>query len=583
MRRVVVTGLGLVTPLGGDVETTWANLIAGESGAGQITRFDASNQKCTIACEVKGKDHPWGFDADKRVDHKVQRQVDPFIIYGIDAAGQALEDAGLTDMTQAEKERTGCSIGSGIGGLPGIELESVNLHERGPSRVSPHFVHGRLINLITGQVQIKYGFMGPNHAVVTACSTGAHSIGDAARMIMADDADVMLAGGAESTINPLGIAGFAQARALNMSMNDRPTEASRPYDKNRDGFVMGEGAGVVVLEEYERAKARGAKIYGEIVGYAANSDGYDMVAPSGEGAARCMNLALAGAIVAGTATLAAPAQAAAVPAASPAATAFDLSTFGRAPAKFDEEDLERLNAAIVHQLPFSAVAERLPQGMDEAGWHAIRPNLAHVALVVAWFGNDLRAGHCSIRPKVETESRNTTGMTWQVGPVTRESAQLVSQIGGRPAFGGTPCDASVIAAIRDLKARGLKVTLYPFLLMDIAAGNGLSDPYGGTEQAAYPWRGRITAYPLGADKTASARTQVSTFVTRSEGYRRFVLHYAALAASAGGVGSARGAGGFGVAMGADGVGAGLDAATALRARKAAVTAMPVPRRLMIAP
>jgi 3-oxoacyl-[acyl-carrier-protein] synthase II len=294
MRRVVVTGLGLVTPLGADVETTWANLIAGESGAGQITRFDASNQKCTIACEVKGKDHPWGFDPDLRVDHKIQRQVDPFIIYGIDAAGQALEDAGLTDMTQAEKERTGCSIGSGIGGLPGIEIESVNLHERGPGRVSPHFVHGRLINLITGQVQIKYGFMGPNHAVVTACSTGAHSIGDAARMIMADDADVMLAGGAESTINPLGIAGFAQARALNMSMNDRPTEASRPYDRNRDGFVMGEGAGVIVLEEYERAKARGAKIFAEVTGYGLSGDAYHVTAPhpEGKGAELAMRMAL---------------------------------------------------------------------------------------------------------------------------------------------------------------------------------------------------------------------------------------------------------------------------------------------------
>ena len=189
MRRVVVTGLGLVTPLGGDVETSWNNLIAGKSGAGPITRFDASNQKATIACEVKGKDHEWGFDPDKRVDHKVQRQVDPFIVYGIDAAGQALEDAGLTDMTQEEKERTGCSIGAGIGGLPGIESESIVLHERGPGRVSPHFVHGRLINLVTGQVQIKYGFMGPNHAVVTACSTGAHSIGDAARMIAMDDAE----------------------------------------------------------------------------------------------------------------------------------------------------------------------------------------------------------------------------------------------------------------------------------------------------------------------------------------------------------------------------------------------------------
>ncbi|MEM7666714.1 MAG: beta-ketoacyl-ACP synthase II [Pseudomonadota bacterium] len=294
MRRVVVTGLGLVTPLGGDVETSWRNLIAGESGAGPITRFDTEGQKCTIACEVKDKDHPWGFDAGKRVDHKIQRQVDPFIVYGIDAAGQALEDAGLTEMTDAEKERTGCSIGAGIGGLPGIESESIVLHERGPGRVSPHFVHGRLINLVTGQVQIKYGFMGPNHAVVTACSTGAHSIGDAARMIAMDDADVMLAGGAESTVNPLGIAGFAQARALNMSMNDRPTEASRPYDKDRDGFVMGEGAGVVVLEEYERAKARGATIYAEVTGYGLSGDAYHVTAPhpEGKGAELAMRMAL---------------------------------------------------------------------------------------------------------------------------------------------------------------------------------------------------------------------------------------------------------------------------------------------------
>ncbi|HAU21153.1 MAG TPA: beta-ketoacyl-[acyl-carrier-protein] synthase II [Erythrobacter sp.] len=294
MRRVVVTGLGLVTPLGGDVETSWSNLIAGKSGAGPITRFDASNQKCQIACEVKPKDHEFGFDPDKRVDHKVQRQVDPFIIYGIDAAGQALEDAGLEDMDDDLKERTGCSIGSGIGGLPGIELESVNLHERGPGRVSPHFVHGRLINLISGQVSIKYGLMGPNHAVVTACSTGAHSMGDAARMIKDGDADVMLAGGAESTINPLGVAGFAQARALNMSMNDRPEEASRPYDKDRDGFVMGEGAGVVVLEEYEHANTRGAKIYAEVVGYGLSGDAYHVTAPhpEGKGAELAMKMAL---------------------------------------------------------------------------------------------------------------------------------------------------------------------------------------------------------------------------------------------------------------------------------------------------
>jgi 3-oxoacyl-[acyl-carrier-protein] synthase II len=294
MRRVVVTGLGLVTPLGSDVETTWANILAAKSGAGAITKFDASDQKCRIACEVKPADHEYGFDPNKRVDHKVQRQVDPFIIYGIDAAGQAIEDAGLADMPEEMRFRAGCSIGSGIGGLPGIESESLVLAEKGPGRVSPHFVHGRLINLISGQVSIKYGLMGPNHAVVTACSTGAHSIGDAARMIKDDDADIMLAGGAEATICPIGIAGFAQARALSTAFNDEPAKASRPYDKDRDGFVMGEGAGVVVLEEYEHAKARGAKIYAEVVGYGLSGDAYHVTAPhpEGSGAFRSMEMAL---------------------------------------------------------------------------------------------------------------------------------------------------------------------------------------------------------------------------------------------------------------------------------------------------
>jgi 3-oxoacyl-[acyl-carrier-protein] synthase II len=294
MRRVVVTGLGLVTPLGGDVETSWNNLIAGKSGIAAITRFDTTDQKAKIAGEVKPKEHPFGFDPDKRVVSKTQRQVDPFIVYAIDAAGQALEDAGLTEMDQDLKERTGVSIGSGIGGLPGIESESLVLAEKGPGRVSPHFVHGRLINLTSGQVSIKYGLMGPNHSVVTACSTGAHSIGDAARMIKDGDADIMLAGGAESTINPLGVAGFAQARALNTAYNDRPEQASRPYDKNREGFVMGEGAGVVVLEEYEHAKARGAKIYAEIAGYGLSGDAYHVTAPhpEGRGAELAMQMAL---------------------------------------------------------------------------------------------------------------------------------------------------------------------------------------------------------------------------------------------------------------------------------------------------
>src|ERR671910_3762659 len=294
MRRVVVTGLGLVTPLGGDVDTSWKNILAARSGAGRITKFDPEDYACKIACEVKPADHEYGFDPSKRVDHKIQRQVDPFIVYGLDAAGQAIEDAGLTDMDEATKFRAGCSIGSGIGGPPGIESESLVLAEKGPGRVSPHFVHGRLINLISGQVSIKYGLMGPNHAVVTACSTGAHSIGDAARMISMDDADVMLAGGSEDALCPLGIAGFAQARALSTNFNDQPERASRPYDKDRDGFVMGEGAGVVVLEEYEHAKKRGAKIYAELIGYGMSGDAYHITAPApdGDGALRCMQAAV---------------------------------------------------------------------------------------------------------------------------------------------------------------------------------------------------------------------------------------------------------------------------------------------------
>ena len=294
MRRVVVTGLGMVSPLGADVETSWKNILASKSGAATITRFDATDYHTNYACEVKAADHEYGFDPSLRVDHKIQRQVDLFIVFGIDAASQALEDAGLTDMSEAERLRTGCSIGSGIGGLPGIESESLVLAEKGPKRVSPHFVHGRLINLISGQVSIKYGLMGPNHAVVTACSTGAHSIGDAARMIAMDDADVMLAGGGESAICPIGIAGFGQARALSTGFRDDPTRGSRPYDVGRDGFVMGEGAGVVVLEEYERAKARGAKIYAEVLGYGLSGDAYHVTAPhpEGSGAYRSMEMAL---------------------------------------------------------------------------------------------------------------------------------------------------------------------------------------------------------------------------------------------------------------------------------------------------
>lgn len=303
MRRVVVTGMGLVTPLGAGVETTWTRLINGESGAGQITRFDASGYACTIACEVPLGDGTNGtFNPDNVMAPKDQRRVDDFIIYAVGAADEAIADAGWTPDDEESLERTGCMFGSGIGGLPGIEKESIVLYERGPRRVSPFFITGRLINLMSGQIAIKYGFKGPNHAVVTACSSGAHAIGDAARIIIFDDADVMIAGGGESTVSPLGVAGFSAAKALSTNFNDEPKRASRPYDQDRDGFVMGEGAGAVVLEEYEHAKARGAKIYGEIVGYGMSGDAYHITspAPDGNGAYRAVMAALKRAGMAGS-------------------------------------------------------------------------------------------------------------------------------------------------------------------------------------------------------------------------------------------------------------------------------------------
>ena len=295
MRRVVVTGLGLVTPLACGVEETWSRILAGKSGAGPITRFDASRVKTKYACEVPLGDGTDGtFNSDDWMLPKERRKVDDFILYGIAAATQAVEDAGWTPEAEEDKLRTGVMIGSGIGGLNSIAETAILIHERGPSRVSPFFIPGALINLISGQVGIRYGFKGPNHAVVTACSTGAHAIGDAARLIMTSDADVMIAGGAEASISEIGIAGFNACKALSTKREDDPTKASRPYDNDRDGFVMGEGAGVVVLEEYEHAKARGAKIYAEVIGYGLSGDAYHITAPSesGEGGERSMRAAL---------------------------------------------------------------------------------------------------------------------------------------------------------------------------------------------------------------------------------------------------------------------------------------------------
>jgi 3-oxoacyl-[acyl-carrier-protein] synthase II len=295
MRRVVITGLGLVTPLATGVEETWSRLLAGQSGAGPIARFDASNVLTQYACELNRGDGTDGtFNPDQWMEPKDQRKVDDFIIYGMAAAVQAVADSGWEPKTEDERCRTGVMIGSGIGGLQSIAETAVLIKERGPRRVSPFFIPGSLINLVSGQVSIRFGFKGPNHAVVTACSTGAHAIGDAARLIMLDDADVMLAGGAESPICEIGIAGFNACKALSTKRADDPTKASRPYDADRDGFVMGEGAGVVVLEEYEHAKARGAKIYAEVTGYGLSGDAYHITAPSedGDGGFRSMTMAL---------------------------------------------------------------------------------------------------------------------------------------------------------------------------------------------------------------------------------------------------------------------------------------------------
>jgi 3-oxoacyl-[acyl-carrier-protein] synthase II len=295
MRRVVVTGLGLVTPLADGVEETWSRLLDGQSGAGTIQAFDANHLGTNYACEVPRGDGSDGtFNADTYMLPKEQRKVDDFILYGVAAAQQAVEDSGWMPEDTESLERTGVMIGSGIGGLKSISETAVLIKERGPRRVSPFFIPGALINLISGQIGIKYGFKGPNHSVVTACSTGAHAIGDASRLIMFGDADVMVAGGAEAAICEVGIAGFNACKALSTKRTDEPTKASRPYDADRDGFVMGEGAGVVVLEEYEHAKARGAHIYAEVLGYGLSGDAYHITAPSenGEGGERSMRAAL---------------------------------------------------------------------------------------------------------------------------------------------------------------------------------------------------------------------------------------------------------------------------------------------------
>ena len=295
MRRVVVTGLGIVCPLGCGVDTTWSGILGGKSGVRKIEKFDVSDIPCKIAGVVpRGDGSNGSFNADQWMEPKEQRKVDDFIIFSMSAATQALNDAGWHPESRDDQNSTGVLIGSGIGGIGGIADTAITLKERGPRRVSPFFIPGRLINLAGGYVSIAHGLRGPNHAVVTACSTGAHAIGDAGRLIALGDADVMVAGGTESPVDRLSLAGFAAARALSTSFNDTPEKASRPYDRDRDGFVMGEGAGVVVLEEYDHAKTRGANIYGELVGYGLSGDAHHITAPApdGDGAYRCMQMAL---------------------------------------------------------------------------------------------------------------------------------------------------------------------------------------------------------------------------------------------------------------------------------------------------
>jgi 3-oxoacyl-[acyl-carrier-protein] synthase II len=295
MKRVVVTGMGMVTPLACGVEETWKRLIQGQSGIGKVDRFDVSDLPCKIAGQIPHGDGTNGtFKADQWMSPQEQRKVDNYIIYAMCAARQALEDGGWKPESHEDQVDTGVLIGSGIGGIEGIASTAITLHERGPRRVSPFFIPGRIINLASGYVSIEFGLKGPNHAVVTACSTGAHAIGDAARMIALGDASVMLAGGAESPVNRISLAGFSALRALSTGFNDQPERASRPYDKDRDGFVMGEGAGVVLLESLEHAKARGAKIYAEVIGYGLSGDAYHITAPApdGDGAFRCMTMAI---------------------------------------------------------------------------------------------------------------------------------------------------------------------------------------------------------------------------------------------------------------------------------------------------
>ncbi len=295
MRRVVVTGMGMLTPLGCGVETTWSRLLEGQSGAKKVDHIDVSDIACQIACVIPRGDGSNGtYNPDQWMEPKEQRKVDDFIVYAMCAARQALDDAGWRPKTDDEQNVTGVLIGSGIGGIEGIAETAVIMHEKGPRRVSPFFIPGRIINLASGYVSIEFGLKGPNHAVVTACSTGAHAIGDAARMVALGDADVMVAGGTESPVNRMALAGFSALRALSTHFNNDPTRASRPYDKDRDGFVMGEGAGIVVLEELEHAKARGAKIYAELTGYGLSGDAFHITAPApdGDGAFRCMNMAL---------------------------------------------------------------------------------------------------------------------------------------------------------------------------------------------------------------------------------------------------------------------------------------------------
>ncbi|WP_374763989.1 beta-ketoacyl-ACP synthase II [Yunchengibacter salinarum] len=416
MRRVVVTGKGMVSPLGKDSETSWSRLVNGESGAGPITLFDATGMPCTIACEVPRGDGSGGtFNPDEVMTARERRRVDDFILYGMGAADEAIRDAGWGDPGEEECLRTGVSIGAGIGGLSWIADSAVTLKERGHRRISPHFIAGSIINLVSGNVSIRYGYKGPNHAVVTACATGTHAIGDSARMIMLGDADVMICGGAEASICGIGLAGFAQAKALSTKYNDTPEKASRPWDSGRDGFVMGEGAGVLVLEELEHAKARGANILAEVVGYGMSGDAYHVTAPApdGSGGYRAMQAAVRNA--------------------------------GIDPAEIDYINAHGTSTPLGDELELSAVTQLLGSGAKNAAMSSTKSSIGHLlgaAGAVEALFSILAIRDGVVPPTLNLDDPVEGARNIDLVPHTAQERKVTTALSNSFGFGGT--NASIL-------------------------------------------------------------------------------------------------------------------------------------------